>query len=80
MSRRRPDLGPIPREAKSARRKRDYIRRDDLPIYEHERFRCPECAGLEFRVKSHRDPDGVSTQLRTCLNADCGHRFILIVN
>lgn len=53
------------------------IRRDSLPIYEHRRFRCPECESLRFTMRSHLDDDGISTQDRTCL--DCGYRFVLIV-
>jgi DNA-directed RNA polymerase subunit M/transcription elongation factor TFIIS len=57
--------------------KRPRVRRDDLPIYEWERFRCPKCTGLDFKMRSKRDPDQASTQWRTCLT--CGFRFVLIV-
>jgi DNA-directed RNA polymerase subunit M/transcription elongation factor TFIIS len=58
-------------------RERQRTKRDELPIYEHRRFRCPECGYLEFKMRSKRDADGVSTQDRTCLN--CKLRFWLIV-
>lgn len=81
---RQPANPPMPRtrqpdtvnlEVKSARRPR--ANRGELPIYEHRRFRCPECDGLAFKMRSKKDPDGVATQDRRCL--DCGFRFYLIV-
>lgn len=62
-------------ECKSTKRRR--VNRNELPIYEHRRFRCPECEGLEFKMRSKKDPDGVATQDRICLG--CGFRFYLIV-
>jgi hypothetical protein len=57
--------------------RRKYTRSDDLPIYEHRRFRCPRCESLRMTNRSKRDADGVATQRRKCLT--CGHEFFLIV-
>ena len=64
-------------EAKTIRKKRQYIRRDDLPIVEHPLLRCEKCDWLKFKTRTlGRDPDGVVVQQRTCKK--CGHRFVLI--
>lgn len=60
------------------KRKRHRVSRDELPIYEHRRFRCPRCDSPRFQIRrSTRDNDGVSTQDQTCRG--CGLRFYLIV-
>ena len=60
-------------------KRRERVNRDELPLHSHRRFRCPMCDGVEFKMRSTKDRDGVSTQWRTCLNDDCGYRFVLIV-
>lgn len=54
------------------------INREELPIFEHKRYRCEQCRSPKFKtVRSKRDTDGVSTQERKCCS--CGFRFYLIV-
>jgi DNA-directed RNA polymerase subunit M/transcription elongation factor TFIIS len=62
---------------KPATKQRCRVDREQLPIHEYQRFRCPECDGLKFKMRSKRDGDGVATQDRTCCS--CGYRFYLIV-
>lgn len=50
--------------------------RKPLPSYEFHRFRCPQCQGVRFKMRSRRSGDE-SMQYRTCKS--CGFHFVLFV-
>lgn len=55
--------------------------RDDLPIVAVERPRCPYCGGLDLKTtrSTYCEADDSSTRTTTCLDPQCGERFIVIV-
>jgi hypothetical protein len=51
-----------------------------LCVFYHRRFRCPKCKSDRFdsnRMRSRRQPDGVSRQVKTC--SQCRYQFVLVV-
>lgn len=55
-------------------------KRDLLPIVVVQRARCPKCGGADLVTKrSVANSDGSSTRYTHCANADCGAKFIVVL-